>query len=171
MNLNRKIKPDFIYNSQLVARIINKIMLNGNKSIAEKIFYSAFSKILDDVKSDSQQFHLDGLEENDRNSPVKVLEFILSKITPTVELRSKRVGGSNYNIPCPVDQKRGLSIAINWLISAFRSRNEKTAIDRLVKEMYDILSNRGTAVKSMLDNKKMAEANKAFSHLLNGKKK
>lgn len=140
--------PDPIYGSTVVAQLINKILLDGKKSIAEDIVYSA----LDIVKEKSDQ------------EPVAVLKRALDNIRPSLEVRSRRVGGATYQVPVEVRSTRRQALGIRWIITAARGRNEKTMTERLSAELLDASNNRGNAVKKREDVHKMAEANRAFSH-------
>jgi len=164
--INVKINPDAIYGSVLISKIINKIMLDGKKVVAEKIFYTAIKNLSEGLKSGKYEFKSDLITKDDALDNVKLIEYIISRISPSVEVKSKRVGGSNYQIPIPVAPKRALSLAILWLANAVRSRNEKTSSERLEKEFVDILSGRGAAIKKRTDVEKTAEANKAFAYFL-----
>lgn len=141
-------EPDTIYNSVMVAKFINFIMWDGKKSIAQKIVYSTLEKL-------SKEFDKPGLE---------VFEEALDKIRPSVVLKARRVGGSNFQVPTPVERERGMYIAMRWLIEAARKRKGAPIVDDLVKEMTDVLNGQGELVKKREDTHRMAEANKAFSH-------
>ena len=140
--------PDPIYGSTVVAQLINKILLDGKKSIAEDIVYSA----------------LDMVKEKTDQEPVAVLKRALDNIRPSLEVRSRRVGGATYQVPVEVRPIRREALAIRWLIDAAKKRNENTMEERLAGELADAVNNRGTAVKKREDTHKMADANKAFSH-------
>ncbi|MDT8446214.1 MAG: 30S ribosomal protein S7 [bacterium] len=147
----RQITPDAIYGSHSVAKFINCIMIDGKKSTAEGIVYGALEKMesqLGDVKG------IDAFYEGLRN------------VQPSLEVRSRRVGGSTYQIPVEVREERRLSLAIRWLIDAARARNEKSMKANLAAELLDAYNQRGTAVKKKEDTHKMAEANKAFAHYM-----
>lgn len=131
-----------------VAGFVNGIMLDGKKSIAEKIVFGAFEIISERTKDD----------------PIKVFEKAVSNTRPRLEVRARRVGGSNYQVPVEVRPERSQALAYRWLIKAARARPEKTMRERLANEMLDAAQNRGTAVKKREDSHKMAEANKAFAH-------
>lgn len=131
-----------------ISKLINLIMLDGKKSIAEKIVFGAFEIISEKTKDD----------------PVKVFEKSLANVRPRVEVRARRVGGSNYQVPVEVRAERSLALAYRWLVSFARQRPEKTMHERLANEMLDASQNRGSAVKKREDVHKMAEANKAFAH-------
>jgi small subunit ribosomal protein S7 len=145
----REVLPDPVYNSTMVTRFINSMMHGGEKSVAEKIFYAAMEQI----------------RGNNQDDPLKVFKKAVDNVKPRVEVKSRRVGGSTYQVPIEVDQRsRGNSLAIRWLISYSRSRPEKTMVERLAKEILEASSNRGSAVKKREDTHRMADANKAFAH-------
>jgi small subunit ribosomal protein S7 len=147
-SLKRKITPDPKYGDQLVAKFINGLMLDGKKSTAERNVYGAF----------------DVLQEKKHDDPVKLFKQAMENIKPVVEVRSRRVGGATYQVPCEVRSDRRVSLGLRWLLSAAKSRGEKTMKDRVAAELLDALESRGNAVKKREDTHKMAEANKAFAH-------
>lgn len=147
-SLKRKISPDPKYGDQLVAKLINGLMWDGKKSVAEHTVYGAF----------------DVLQEKKHDDPVKLYKQAMENIKPVVEVRSRRVGGATYQVPIEVRQDRKTSLGLRWLINAARERGEKTMRDRIAAELFDALENRGAAVKKREDTHKMAEANKAFAH-------
>ncbi len=136
------------FKSVIIPKLINSIMLDGKKTIAEKIVYDAIDKI----KSKS------------KDEPLTVFNDAINNVRPTVEVRSRRVGGATYQVPVEVRPERREALAIRWLISASRGRNENTMEERLAGELMDAVNSRGSAVKKREDTHKMAEANKAFSH-------
>lgn len=144
----RKILPDPKYKDQTVAKFINTIMSDGKKSVAERIMYGALNKI----------------EENGEGDPVEIFNAALEKVSPMVEVKSRRVGGATYQVPIEVRPARQIALAMRWLVAAARSRGEKTMMLRLAGELSDAANERGAAVKKREDTHKMAEANKAFSH-------
>ncbi|HEX8633063.1 MAG TPA: 30S ribosomal protein S7 [Pyrinomonadaceae bacterium] len=144
----RDVMPDPVYNSPLVTKFINGLMEGGKKSNAEKIFYNALLQLGDKVGDD----------------PLKAFKRAIDNVRPQVEVKSRRVGGSTYQVPLEVPQERRGSLAIRWIVGAARSRGEKTMIDRLMGELLDAANNRGNAVKKKDDVHRMAEANKAFAH-------
>ena len=144
----RKILPDPKFGSQLLAKFMNVVMLDGKKSVAEKIVYGA----LDIVAEKTGKDHLDVFEE------------ALDNIRPTVEVKSRRVGGSTYQVPVEVRPVRRNALGMRWLVEAARKRGEKSMAQRLAAEMMDASDNKGSAVKKREDVHRMAEANKAFSH-------
>ncbi|MBF1677699.1 MAG: 30S ribosomal protein S7 [Scardovia wiggsiae] len=144
----RQLLPDPIYGSTVVAQLINKILLDGKKSIAENIVYTA----LEQVKEKTDQ------------EPVAVLKRALDNIRPSLEVRSRRVGGATYQVPVEVKPARANTLALRWLTDFSRSRREKTMAERLANEIMDASNGLGASVKRREDTHKMAEANKAFAH-------
>ncbi|WP_019039485.1 30S ribosomal protein S7 [Psychroflexus tropicus] len=147
----RPLLPDPKFNDQLVTRFVNMMMWDGKKSIAFKIFYDAMD-IIEDKKQD------------DEKSSLEIWKEGLSNVMPHVEVRSRRVGGATFQIPSQIRPDRKISIAMKWLISYSRKRNEKTMAAKLAAEVMAAAKEEGAAVKKRLDTHKMAEANKAFSH-------
>jgi len=144
----REINPDPKFGDLVVTKFMNAVMYDGKKSIAETIVYGA----LDQVKTKTKQ------------EPVTVFHQAIDNVAPHVEVRSRRVGGATYQVPVDVRPERRQALAIRWLITAARNRNETTMVDRLSGELMDAANNRGTAVKKREDTHKMAEANRAFAH-------
>ena len=144
----REINPDAKYGDVVLTKFMNSLMLHGKKSIAEKILYAA----------------LDQVESKISRNPVEVFHEALENVMPTVEVRSRRVGGATYQVPVEVRADRKAALAIRWLIAAARARGENTMVDRLAGEFLDAVNNRGNAVKKREDTHRMAEANRAFSH-------
>ena len=144
----REINPDPKFGDLVVTKFMNAVMYDGKKSVAETIVYGA----LDQVKAKTKQ------------EPVTVFHQALDNVAPHVEVRSRRVGGATYQVPVDVRPERRQALAIRWLITAARNRNETTMVDRLSGELMDAANNRGTAVKKREDTPKMAEANRAFAH-------
>lgn len=147
----KKIQVDALYNSEIVAKLINAVMLSGNKSLATKIVYQAIDKI-------AQQTGKDGLE---------YLTESMENVKPTIEVRSRRVGGASYQVPTPVRPERRNSLAVRWVINAAKARGAnpyRTFAEKLAAELIEAHENAGAAIKKKLDTHKMAEANKAFSH-------
>ena len=144
----REINPDPKFGDIVVTKFMNAIMLDGKKSVAERIVYGAFDQIQDKAKSE----------------PVEMFHQALDNVAPHIEVKSRRVGGATYQVPIDVRPERRQALAIRWLITAARNRNETTMVDRLSGELMDAANNRGTAVKKREDTHKMAEANRAFSH-------
>jgi small subunit ribosomal protein S7 len=144
----REVLPDAKFGDRVVTKFMNNLMYAGKKSVAESIVYGAFGRV----------------EEKLKREPVEVFHEALDNIKPSVEVRSRRVGGATYQVPVEVRPERREALAIRWLIKAARARNENTMEGRLAGELMDAVSSRGTAVKKREDTHKMAEANKAFSH-------
>ncbi|MBB5148913.1 MULTISPECIES: 30S ribosomal protein S7 [Ureibacillus] len=144
----RDVLPDPIYNSKLVTRLINKIMIDGKKGTAQKILYSAF----------------DIVKERSGKDPLEVFEEALNNVMPVLEVRARRVGGSNYQVPVEVRPDRRITLGLRYLVNYARLRGEKTMEERLANEILDAANNTGAAVKKREDMHKMAEANKAFAH-------
>jgi len=144
----REILPDPVYNSQLVTKFINSLMVDGRKSTAEGIFYGAMKKV----------------EERAKDDPLKVFKKAVDSVKPSLEVKSRRVGGSNYQVPIEVRPARRTSLAIRWLITFAKARGERTMIDKLAGEVLDAANGRGNAIKKREDTHRMAEANKAFAH-------
>ena len=136
------------YKSVIIPKLINSIMLDGKKTIAEKIVYDAIDKI----KSKS------------KDEPLTVFNDAINNVRPTVEVRSRRVGGATYQVPVEVKSKRAQALALRWLMDATRKRKNKTMADKLYAEILDASQNKGSAIKKREDTHKMAEANKAFAH-------
>ena len=144
----RHILPDPKFGNETLAKFVNILMLDGKKSVAENITYGALSMI----------------QERGNNDPIEVFETALENVRPTVEVKSRRVGGATYQVPVEVRPSRRTALAMRWLVEASRSRGEKSMGMRLAGELMDAFENRGTAVKKREDTHRMAEANKAFSH-------
>ncbi|MEO1013663.1 MAG: 30S ribosomal protein S7 [Pseudomonadota bacterium] len=144
----REIHPDPKFGDLTVSKFMNYVMIDGKKAAAEKIVYGAFDRIEDKL----------------RKPPVDLFKEALENVTPAIEVRSRRVGGATYQVPVEVRPERKLALAMRWIISAARSRNETTMVDRLSGELMDASQNRGAAVKKREDTHRMAEANRAFSH-------
>jgi small subunit ribosomal protein S7 len=144
----REILPDPKYGNPVVTKFMNSLMYDGKKSAAEGILYGA----------------MDRIAERARDDALRVFEEALENVKPTVEVRSRRVGGATYQVPVEVRASRRQALAIRWLVDAARKRSEKTMVDRLAGELLDAAGNRGAAVKKREDTHRMAEANKAFSH-------
>ncbi len=144
----REAAPDSVYNSVLVTQVINKVMLDGKKSIAEQIVYDA----------------LETVGTKTGRPPVEVLEQAVKTVTPVLEVRSRRVGGANYQVPVEVPQRRARTLAVRWLVQYARDRREKGMSDKLANEILDALNQQGGAFKRKDDVYRMAQANKAFAH-------
>jgi small subunit ribosomal protein S7 len=144
----REILPDPIYNSQLVTKFVNAIMQDGKKDVAQKIFYDALNLIV----------------ERGEEDPMKVFKKAVDGVKPTVEVKSRRVGGSTYQVPIEVRPSRRLALSFRWLLQSAGRRGEKTMRERLAGELMDAAANRGAAIKKKEDTHRMAEANRAFAH-------
>jgi len=144
----REVLPDAKFGDTVVTKFMNNLMVDGKKSVAEGIVYSAFDRVQSRLKK----------------APVEVFHEALDNIKPSVEVRSRRVGGATYQVPVEVRTERREALAIRWLIDASKKRNEHTMEERLAGELVDAVNGRGTAVKKREDTHKMADANKAFSH-------
>jgi small subunit ribosomal protein S7 len=144
----RPLDPDPVYNSQLVTQVINKVMARGKKSVAETIVYSALEEV--------------GTKTG--KPPVEVLEQAVKSVTPVLEVKSRRVGGANYQVPVEVPQRRARTLAVRWLVSYARERREKRMEEKLAGEILDALNQQGGAFKKKDDVYRMAQANKAFAH-------
>ena len=136
------------YKSAVIPKLINSIMYDGKKTIAEKIIYEAIEKI----------------KTKSKDEPLSVFNDAINNIRPTVEVRSRRVGGATYQVPVEVKSKRSQALALRWLIDASRKRKDKKMSDKIFNEIYDAYQNRGSAIKKKEDTHKMAESNKAFAH-------
>ena len=145
---HRPLVPDPVYNSPLVTQLINKILMRGKRQLAERIVYGA----------------LEGCREKTGTDPVVTLKRAMDNVKPTLEVRSRRVGGATYQVPVEVRPDRRTSLAMRWVIGAARRRAERSMSEKLAAELLDAANNRGTAVKKREDTHKMAEANKAFAH-------
>ncbi len=144
----RVILPDPKFGDVVLSKFMNSVMLDGKKATAEGIVYSAF----------------DTVEERAKKDPLQLFHDALNNIKPGIEVRSRRVGGATYQVPCEVRPERAQALAIRWLIAAARNRSENTMSGRLSGELLDASNNRGSAVKKREDTHRMAEANRAFSH-------
>jgi len=148
-NYKREVVPDPIYNDISVAKFINKVMLDGKRSIAQKLVYGALDELRNKVAGEE---------------PLTVFKKAIENVKPSLEVRSRRVGGATYQVPVDVRPSRRLALAMRWLVNYSRERSEKSMAMRLASEMTDAYNNRGNAVKKKEDIHRMAEANKAFSH-------
>ena len=144
----RKIYPDPKFHSEVVSKFINSIMYDGKRSTAEKILYDALDKIKSKTKDE----------------PINIFNEAINNIKPTVEVRSRRVGGATYQVPVEVKSKRAQALAIRWLVDSARKRKDKHMSDKIFNELYDAYEKKGNAVKKREDVHKMAESNKAFAH-------
>ena len=144
----RQILPDPVYSNELVAKMINKVMLAGKKNTAERIFYHAMNII----------------EKKTGEDPFKVFKQAIENVKPFMETKSRRVGGSTYQVPIEVSQRRRISLGLRWMVNSARSRGEKTMAERLAGELMDAFANKGGAVRKKEEVHRMAEANRAFAH-------
>ena len=144
----REVAPDPVYNSRLVSRFINQAMVRGKKSVSERNFYAAMNLIQDRTGED----------------PLRIFKKAVNRVKPMVETKSRRVGGSTYQVPIEVSTRRQTSLAIRWLVGYARARHEKTMRERLANELADAANDRGGAVRRKMDVHRMAEANRAFAH-------
>ena len=144
----REVMPDPIYDDVLISRIVNKLMLDGKKGLAENIFYGA----------------LDIIGEKTGEDPIEVVNEALNNIMPALEVKSRRVGGSNYQVPVEVDEHRKITLSLRWLINAARARGERTMKERIAGEIMEAFNNTGGAVRKKEEVHRMAEANRALAH-------
>ena len=144
----RDVLADPLYNSKLVTRLINNIMLDGKKGVAQTILYDAF----------------DMIKEKTGKEPMEVLEQAMENVMPSLEVKSRRVGGANYQVPIEVKPERRQALGLRWITTYSRGRNERTMKERLAAEILDAVNSTGSAFKKREDTHKMAEANKAFAH-------
>ena len=144
----REITPDAVYNNRLVTQLINKVLLDGKKSVAERIVYGAFDLVKEKTESD----------------PLTVFKKAMDNVRPTLEVKPKRGGGATYQVPMEVNSRRATTLAIRWIVTFSRARKEKTMAERLANEIIDASNGVGASVKKREDMYKMAEANRAFSH-------
>jgi len=144
----REVLADPVYNNRLVTQLVNKILLDGKKSVAERIVYGAF----------------DIIEQKTGQDPLSVFKKAMDNVRPTLEVKPKRVGGATYQVPIEVNSRRSTTLAIRWIVGFARKRREKTMAERLAAEIMDAANNLGASVKKREDLYKMAESNRAFSH-------
>ena len=144
----RDVLPDPIYNSKVVTKLINNVMLDGKKSVAQKIVYDAF----------------DIIKEKEQKDPLEVFETALNNIMPVLEVKARRVGGATYQVPLEIRPERRQTLGLRWLVLYARKRNEKTMAEKLAGEIIDATNQNGAAYKKKEDTHRMAEANKAFAH-------
>lgn len=146
--VRREVQPDAVFNNRLVTQLINKVLLDGKKSTAERIVYGAFDMVKEKTGEDS----------------LSVFKKAMDNIRPTLEVKPKRVGGATYQVPTEVNSRRATTLAIRWLVNYSRARKEKTMAERLASEILDASNGVGASVKRREDLFKMAESNRAFSH-------
>ena len=144
----KNVIPDPKFKSIIIPKLINSIMFDGKKNVAEKIVYEAIEKI----------------KKKSKDEPIKIFNEAINNIKPTVEVRSRRVGGATYQVPVEVKNKRAQALAIRWLVDSARKRKDKNMSDRIFNELYEAYEKKGAAVKKREDVHKMAESNKAFAH-------
>ncbi|GLG02592.1 30S ribosomal protein S7 [Alicyclobacillus hesperidum subsp. aegles] len=144
----RDVLPDPIYGNKLVTRLINKVMLDGKKGVSQRIVYGAF----------------DLIRERSGKDPMEVFETAMRNVMPVLEVKARRVGGSNYQVPVEVRNDRRITLGLRWLVNYARMRSEKTMEEKLANELLDAANNTGGAVRKREDTHRMAEANKAFAH-------
>ena len=144
----REVLPDPVYNSKVVTKLVNNIMLNGKKSVAQKIVYGAF----------------DIVKEKEQRDPLEVFEEALNNIMPVLEVKARRVGGATYQVPLEIRPERRQTLGLRWLVRYARLRHEKTMAEKLAGEIIDAINGNGGAFKKKEDTHRMAEANKAFAH-------
>ena len=144
----RDVLPDPVYNSKVVTKLINQVMLDGKKGIAQGIVYDAFTSAAEKVGQD----------------PIEMFNQVLNNVMPVVEVKARRIGGANYQVPIEIRPDRRQTLAIRWIVLAARKRGEREMKDRLAAELVDAFNNTGNAVKKKEDTYRMAEANKAFAH-------
>ena len=144
----REVLPDPIYNSKVVTKLINNVMLDGKKAVAQKIVYGAF----------------DIIKEKEQKDPLEVFETALNNIMPVLEVKARRVGGATYQVPLEIRPERRQTLGLRWLVLYARKRNEKTMAEKLAGEIIDATNQNGAAYKKKEDTHRMAEANKAFAH-------
>ena len=145
----REVQPDAVYNNRLVTQLINKVLLDGKKATAERIVYTAFDMVASKVEG---------------GDALATFKKAMDNVKPTLEVKSKRVGGANYQVPMEVSSRRSTALAIRWIVTFSRDRKEKTMTERLANEIMDAANGVGASVKKREDVFKMAEANRAFSH-------
>ena len=144
----RDVLPDPIYNSKVVTKLINNVMLDGKKTVAQEIVYDAF----------------DIIKEKTGREPLEVFQEALNNVMPVLEVKARRVGGANYQVPIEVRPDRRQTLGLRWLVTYTRARGEKGMVEKLAREIMDAANNTGASVKKREDTHKMAEANKAFAH-------
>lgn len=144
----RQVHPDAKYGNRLVSMFLNKLMVEGRKSLAERIMYSALDKI----------------EEREKRDPIEVFEQAVQNATPVVETKPRRVGGATYQVPVDIRAERRMALALRWLLQSARARRGRTMADKLADELTDAAKNEGVTIKKKTDTHRMAEANRAFAH-------
>lgn len=167
----REILPDPLFGSELISKFINSVMRNGKKSIAEKIVYGALIRVVQHEQGGKDEGGEGAsgagnmqLSAQKKEIAIKSFEKALENVSPTVEVKSRRVGGSTYQVPVEVRPKRRVALAMRWLVEFASNRNEKTMVIRLANEIIDAINSRGASVKKREDVHRMAKANQAFAH-------
>ena len=174
----REILPDPLFKSKLLAKFINSVMRDGKKSVAEKAVYGALDLVVKQLKANNKLASLEGeggasaqkpsgdirADDASRSVALNAFKEALDKVTPSVEVKSRRVGGSTYQVPVEIRATRRMTLAMRWLVEYANKRNEKTMVIRLAHEILDAIENRGGAVKKREDVHRMAKANQAFAH-------
>jgi len=156
----REILPDPKYGNELLARFMNVVMVDGKKSTAEAVVYGALEQA---AKSESN-VHVESESNDEASRVLAIFKNAIDKIRPSVEVRSRRVGGATYQVPVEVRPERSIALAMRWLVQAARGRGEKGMVNRLAAEILDAINGRGVAIKKREDTHRMAEANRAFAH-------
>ena len=146
--INREVLPDHKFKDTILTKFMNRIMLDGKKSVSERIVYGAFNIV----------------SEKTKKTPIEFFHSALDNVKPNLEVRSRRVGGATYQVPVEVRPKRAQTLAMKWIVDSASKRNEKTMKERIANEIIDAFNNKGSAVKKREETHKMAEANRAFSH-------
>ena len=144
----REVLPDPIYNSKVVTKLVNNVMLDGKKTVAQGIVYDAF----------------DIIKEKEQKDPLEVFQAALENVMPVLEVKARRIGGATYQVPIEIRPERRQTLGLRWLVNYTRARGEKGMVEKLAKEIMDAANNTGASVKKREDTHKMAEANKAFAH-------
>lgn len=144
----REVLPDPIYNSKVVTKLVNNVMLDGKKTVAQGIVYDAF----------------DIIKEKEQKDPLEVFQAALENVMPVLEVKARRIGGATYQVPIEIRPERRQTLGLRWLVNYTRARGEKGMVEKLAKEIMDAANNTGASVKKKEDTHKMAEANKAFAH-------
>lgn len=169
----REVLPDPIHGSVVLAKFISCVMKDGKRSLAESIVYKALDGSVEKLKKVKLQEDSDGDSDGGSSgsnggsklaTPIEVLNYALGSVRPAVEVKSRRVGGSTYQVPVEVGDRRGLALSMRWIIDCARKRSEKTMVNQLMAEIVDACQGRGAAFKKKIDTHKMADANKAFAH-------
>ncbi|HUX66326.1 MAG TPA: 30S ribosomal protein S7 [Terriglobales bacterium] len=166
----REVAPDAIHDSRLVEKFINSMMWDGKKSTAQAIFYGALDRIAErapkpaPAAAEAAPGDKPDKPAPEKDDPLKIFKRAVENVKPVVEVKTRRVGGANYQVPIEVNPTRRVSLAVRWLIAQARARGEKGMVERLANELLDAANNRGGAVKKREDVHRMAEANKAFAH-------